>query len=284
VGTGVRIQIADGLEVRRPGFGGLHLSGPGIWGPPADPAAARELLHRAIELGVDFIDTADTYGGSEEAIAGALHPYPDGLVIATKGGLDRDGPELDGYTQWPYNGRPEALKRACEQSLGRLRLDCIELYMLHGADPDVPIEESMGALNVLQAEGKIRHIGVSNVTTGELEAALATSRVVAVQNNYSVGDREHEAVLGLCERTGVAFIPWYPLGGGELAADRSTLAAVARRHGMSITQVAIAWLLQRSPRLLPIPGTTSVAHLQENLAAAELELEPDDVAELDALA
>jgi pyridoxine 4-dehydrogenase len=284
VGASTRIRIADGLEVSRPGYGALHLSGPGIWGPPADPAAVRTLLHRALNLGIDFIDTGDTYGGSEEAIAAALYPYPDNLVIASKGGLERDGPELDGYTQWPYNARPEALRQACEGSLRRLRLEQFELYQLHQPDPDVPLAESMGALNELQTEGKIRHIGVSNVTVEELEIARRTSTVVAVQNSYSVGDREHEPLLRICEADGLAFIPWYPLAGGELAREEhATLSGVAERHGASVSQVAIAWLLARSPQLLPIPGTTSLAHLEENVAAASLVLGEEDMAALDAV-
>jgi aryl-alcohol dehydrogenase-like predicted oxidoreductase len=277
-----RIRIADGIEVARVGFGGLHLSGPGFWGPPADPAAARRLLHRALELGVEFIDTADTYGGSEETLADALYPYPPELVIASKGGLDREGPEIGGFTHWPHKARPEQLKRACEISLSRLRLDCLTLYQLHSPDPEVPLVESVGALKELQDEGKIRHIGVSNVSVDELAVARGLVEVVSVQNNYSVGDREHEELLAVCERDGLTFIPWYPLAGGEGSPADSTLARIARSRGASPSQVAIAWLLASSPRMLPIPGTKSLAHLEENVAAAGLSLDDDEMTLLDA--
>ncbi len=277
-----RISVADGIEVSRLGFGGLHLSGPGFWGPPADPSAARRLLHRAIELGVEFIDTADTYGGSEEMLAEALYPYPAELIIATKGGLDREGPEIGGFTHWPHSAHPEQLRRACESSLERLRLDCLALYQLHSPDPQVPLVESIGALRELQEEGKIRHIGVSNVTADELAMARTVAEVVSVQNSYSVGDREHEDLLAVCEREGLTFIPWYPLGGGERSRADSALTALARSRDASPSQVAIAWLLRRSPRMLPIPGTTSLRHLEENVAAAALALDDDEMALLDA--
>jgi aryl-alcohol dehydrogenase-like predicted oxidoreductase len=277
-----RIRVADGIEVSRVGFGGLHLSGPGFWGPPTDLDAARRLLRRALELGVEFIDTADTYGGSEEMLADALYPYPPEVVIASKGGLDREGPETDGFTDWPSKARPEQLKRACEISLSRLRLDCLTLYQLHSPDPEVPLVESIGALKELQDEGKIRHIGVSNVSVDELAVARRLVEVVSVQNNYSVGNREHEELLAVCERDGLTFIPWYPLAGGEGSPADSTLARIARSRGASPSQVAIAWLLARSPRMLPIPGTKSVAHLEENVAAAGLSLNDDEMALLDA--
>ncbi len=284
MGAEDRIRVAEGIEVSRPGFGGLHLSGAGFWGPPTDPGAARRLLHRALELGVEFIDTADSYGGSEQMLADALHPYPPQLIIATKGGLERDGPEIGGFTPWPRNADPKHLKRACEASLKRLRQDCFPLYQLHSPDPKVPLAESVGALKELQDEGKIRHVGVSNVTSEELAVARSVVDVVSVQNNYSVGDREHEELLAVCERDGLTFITWYPLANGELPQTNSTLSRIATERGVSPSQVAIAWLLQRSPRLLPIPGTTSLAHLEENVAAASLALDDDAVALLDALA
>jgi pyridoxine 4-dehydrogenase len=276
------VSLAEGLEVSRPGFGALHLSGPGVWGPPRDLGGARELLRRALELGVDFIDTADTYGGSEDVIAAALHPYPEGLVIATKGGLERDGPEVGGFTPWPRNARPEHLVRACESSLRRLRLDCIELYQLHSPDPKVPLVESVGALAELKRAGKIRHVGLSNVSAAELASAREVVEVVSVQNSYSLGDREHEDLLEACEREGIAFIPWHPLRGGELPREHPALARVAARRGSSPSQLAIAWLLSRSPLLLPIPGTSSLAHLEQNVAASALELTVEDIADLEA--
>jgi pyridoxine 4-dehydrogenase len=278
-----RIRVADGIEVNRLGFGGLHLSGPGFWGPPADPGAARRLLHHALNLGIEFFDTADTYGGSEEMLADALHPYPPEVVIATKGGLWREGPEIGGFTHWPHAGRPEQLRRACEVSLSRLRLDCLALYQLHSPDPRVPLVESVGALKELQEEGKIRHIGVSNVTAEELEVARGVVEVVSVQNSYSVADREHEQLLSVCERDGLTFIPWYPLAGGELPESGSGLSQIAAARDVSRSQVAIAWLLQRSARLLPIPGTTSLHHLEQNVAAASLMLDEAEVALLDAV-
>jgi aryl-alcohol dehydrogenase-like predicted oxidoreductase len=274
------ITIADGVTVQPPGFGGLHLSGPGFWGPPTDREAIRALLRRALELGVDFIDTADTYGGSEEAIADALHPYPDNLVIATKGGLERDGPEIGGFTPWPRNARPELLKRACEASLRRLRLDQFELYQLHSPDPKVPFAESVGALKQLRDEGKIRHVGICNVSAGELALARSIVEVVSVQNEYSLANRADDDVLAVCERDGLAFIPWYPLGNGELLREGSALGRVADRRGASMSQIAIAWLLARSPVMLPIPGTSSIAHLEENVAARAVELTTEDLAEL----
>jgi aryl-alcohol dehydrogenase-like predicted oxidoreductase len=276
--SAARVRIGRAIEVNRVGFGALHVSGPGMWGPPADAGAARRLLRRALELGVQFIDTADTYGGSEDAIADALHPYPPGLVIATKGGLERDGPEFGEFTPWPRNARPEQLRRACESSLRRLRLDCIELYQLHSPDPRVPLEESIGALTDLQAEGKIKHIGVSNVTLQQLEVALDCAELVSVQNSYSLGDRESEQVLARCEQEGLTFIAWYPLANGTLSSGGTLLSEIAQRHGATPTQVAIAWLLARSPLLLPIPGTSSIEHLEENVAAAQLELDQGDVA------
>jgi pyridoxine 4-dehydrogenase len=273
--------IGGDLEVRRLGFGAMRITGDGIWGPPADPEEARRVLRRVIELGVNLIDTADSYGPevSENLIAETLHPYPDGLVIATKGGLRRSGPG-----QWPRDGRPEHLKEACEGSLRRLRLERIDLYQLHSPDPQVPLEDSLGALKELQVEGKIRHIGVSNVSSGELERARATVDVVTVQNRYSLVDRQSERVLESCARAGIGFIPWFPLATGDLARPGGALDELARRRGVAPGQLAIAWLLARSPEMLPIPGTGSVEHLEENVAAASIELAPDELERLAAAA
>jgi pyridoxine 4-dehydrogenase len=273
--------IGGDLEVRRLGFGAMRITGDGIWGPPDDPEEARRLLRRVVELGVNLIDTADSYGPevSENLIADALHPYPDGLVIATKGGLRRNGPG-----QWPRDGRPERLKEACEASLRRLRLERIDLYQLHSPDPQVPFEDSIGALKELQDEGKVRHIGVSNVSRDELERARALVDVVTVQNRYNLTDRQSESLLEECERDGIGFIPWFPLAIGELARPNGPLDDLARRHGAAPGQLAIAWLLARSPVMLPIPGTGSFEHLEENVAAASIELAPEEVERLEAAA
>jgi pyridoxine 4-dehydrogenase len=273
--------IGGDLEVRRLGFGAMRITGDGIWGPPADPDGARRLLRRVVELGVNLIDTADSYGPevSENLIAAALHPYPEGLVIATKGGLRRSGPG-----QWPRDGRPEHLKEACEASLRRLRLERIDLYQLHSPDPQVPLEDSLGALRELQEEGKIRHIGVSNVSVEELQRARALVDVVTVQNRYNLTDRHSESVLEACERDGIGFIPWFPLATGDLARPGGPLDHLARRHDATPGQLALAWLLARSPVMLPIPGTASVEHLEEDVAAAEIELEPEEVERLEAVA
>jgi pyridoxine 4-dehydrogenase len=273
--------IGGDLEVRRLGFGAMRITGDGIWGPPDDPEEARRLLRRVVELGVNLIDTADSYGPevSENLIAEALHPYPEGLVIATKGGLRRSGPG-----QWPRDGRPERLKECCEASLRRLRLERIDLYQLHSPDPQVPLEDSMGALKELQHEGKIRHIGVSNVSVEELERARAVVDVVTVQNRYNLTDRHSESVLETCEHDGIGFIPWFPLAIGELAHQGGPLDELARRHDAAPGQLALAWLLARSPVMLPIPGTSSIEHLEENLAAQSIELDPADVEQLEAAA
>jgi pyridoxine 4-dehydrogenase len=269
--------IGGDLEVRRLGFGAMRITGDGIWGPPDDPDEARRVLRRVVELGINLIDTADSYGPevSENLIAEALHPYPDGLVIATKGGLRRSGPG-----QWPRDGRPERLKECCEGSLRRLRLERIDLYQLHSPDPQVPLEDSLGALKELQDEGKIRHIGVSNVSRSELERARAVVDVVTVQNRYNLTVRHSEDVLDTCEREGIGFIPWFPLATGDLARPGGPLDELARSHDATQGQLALAWLLARSPVMLPIPGTGSVAHLEENVAAADLELAPDEVERL----
>ena len=273
--------IGGDLEVRRLGFGAMRITGDGIWGPPDDPEEARRLLRRVVGLGVNLIDTADSYGPevSETLIAEALHPYPEGLVIATKGGLRRSGPG-----QWPRDARPERLKKCCEASLRRLRLERIDLYQLHAPDPRVPLEDSLGALEELQDGGKIRHIGVSNVSAEELERARGVVDVVTVQNRYNLTERHSESVLDACEHDGLGFIPWFPLAIGELARPGGPLDDLARRHDAAPGQLALAWLLARSPVMLPIPGTSSVEHLEENVAAASIELKPDEVGRLAAAA
>jgi pyridoxine 4-dehydrogenase len=272
-GAAGTIALGGDLEVRRLGFGAMRITGPGILGEPDDPDEARRVLGRAVELGVNFIDTADSYGPevSERLIAEALHPYPDDLVIATKGGLTRTG-----SGPWPPDGRPEHLREACEGSLRRLRLERIDVYQLHRVDPDVPLEDSVGALAELREEGKIRHVGLSNVGSEQLRAAREIVPVVSVQNRYSAWDRDSDPMVDMCERDGLAFIPWFPLGAGS--PPDGTLDRIAEAHDASPFQVALAWLLARSPAMLPIPGTSSVAHLEENVAAAALRLERDEVA------
>jgi pyridoxine 4-dehydrogenase len=269
--------IGGDLEVHRLGFGAMRITGRGIWGPPDDPEEARRLLRRVVELGIDLIDTADSYGPevSENLIAETLHPYPDGLVIATKGGLLRSGP-----SQWPRDARPEHLREACEGSLRRLRLDRIDLYQLHSPDDKVPFEDSVGTLRELQDEGKIRHVGLSNVSVEELNQARGIVEVVTVQNRYNLEDRDSEDVLEACEQAGIGFIPWFPLAVGRLAEPGGPLDRIASGHDATPAQIALAWLLARSPVMLPIPGTSSVEHLEENLAAAEIELSADELAEI----
>lgn len=262
------ITLGGDLSVPRLGFGAMHLTGEGIWGPPRDPAAARRVLQRAVQLGVRFIDTADSYGPSvsETVIAEALYPYPSDLVIATKGGIVRpDRPT------WASDGRPEHLRAACEASLRRLRLDRIDLYQLHTIDPAVPLEDSIGALARLRAEGKIRHVGVSNFDVDQLERARRIVPIASVQNRYNVADRTSEDVLDVCTRDGIAFIPWRPLAlaaGDATSPARQKLEQAAARRGWTVPQAALAWLLQHSPAMLPIPGTSNAAHLDELIAAA----------------
>ncbi len=272
----MKLTLGGDLSVRRLGFGALRITGLGGWGEPADREEAKALLRRAVALGVNFIDTADSYGPevSERLISEALHPYPEDLVIASKGGLRRTGPSTE---MWPKDGRPEHLKAACEGSLKRLKLERIDLYQLHAVDPNVPLEESMGALAELQAEGKIRHIGVSNVTVPELSRAKEIVPVISVENRYSLADRASEDVLEACEREGLAFIPWYPLVLGSLAKRDGGLARIAAAHGATTAQVALAWLLHRSPVMLPIPGTASIEHLEENVAATGLRLTSEEL-------
>ena len=274
------LEIGDRI-VRRVGFGAMRITGPGIWGPPEDHDGAIAVLRRAVELGVNLIDTADSYGPevSEELIAEALHPYPNDLLIATKGGLTRTGPG-----RWPPDGRPEHLREACEGSLRRLRLERIELYQLHRPDPKVPYEDSVGGLKQLQDEGKILHIGISNASVDQLETARGIAEVVSVQNRFNVTDRSSNDVLERCEELGIAFFPWAPLAAGELARPGGPVDEIAERHGATAGQVALAWLLRRSPVMLPIAGTSSVAHLEENIAAATLELSDEEVAALDSAA
>jgi pyridoxine 4-dehydrogenase len=273
--------IGGDLEVRRLGFGAMRITGDGIWGPPDDPDEAKRLLRRVVERGVNLIDTADSYGPevSENLIAEALHPYPDDLVIATKGGLRRTGPG-----EWPRDAHPKRLKKCCEGSLRRLRLDRIDVYQLHAPDPEVPLEDSLGALRELQDEGKIRHIGVSNVSEEELERARAVVDVVTVQNRYNLADRASEGVLDACEPAGIGFIPWFPLATGDLARPGGPLDELARAHEATASQLALAWLLARSPNMLPIPGTSSIEHFEENLAAEPISLDEDEVERLAAAA
>jgi pyridoxine 4-dehydrogenase len=265
--------------VRRLGFGAMRITGPGIWGPPPDHDEAIAVLRRAVELGINLIDTADSYGPdvSENLIAEALYPYPADLVIATKGGLVRAGPD-----QWDADGRPEYLREACEGSLRRLRLERIHLYQFHRPDPSVPFEESVGTLAELRDEGKIAHVGLSNVDVEHLRRAQRIVPIVSVQNRYNFVERRDEDALKACEADGLAFIPWFPLKTGELAKGGGVIAEIATAHGAKPAQVALAWLLAHSPRLLPIPGTGSVAHLEENVAGAHLRLSDDEVKALDA--
>ena len=261
-------------RVHRLGFGAMRITGKGIWGPPKDRKEAINVLRRAVDLGVDLIDTADSYGPhvSEEIIAEALYPYPKGLVIATKGGLERPGPD-----QWEMNGQPAHLRKACEGSLKRLRLDRIDLYQLHRIDTKVPAEDQIGTLRDLQQEGKIAHVGLSEVGIAELEMARSIVPIVTVQNRYNLVDRAYDQMVEHCERVGVGFIPWFPLATGKLAAPGGPLARAAERLNATPSQVAIAWLLARSPVMLPIPGTSSVRHLEENMGGALLTLSDDEL-------
>ncbi len=266
------VSLGD-LTVNRMAFGAMRLTGSGVWGEPADRDGAKEVLRRAVELGVTLIDTAASYGPevNEKLIAETLHPYPEGLVIATKGGLTRPGPG-----EWERDCRPETLRKSLEGSLSRLRVDRVDLYQLHTVDPQVPIEDSVQTLADLQREGKIRHIGLSNVDARELATARRIAPIVSVQNRYSLADRHSEGVLEVCERDGLAFLPWFPLALGRLATATGRLAQVARSHGATPAQVALAWLLRRSPVMAPIPGTSSVEHLEEDIGATQLELTDDE--------
>ena len=271
-------QIGGDLPVHRLSFGAMRLTGDGIWGPPKDRRECIAVLRRAIELGVNLIDTAESYGPhvSEEIIAEALHPYPRGLVIATKGGFDRSGPG-----QWEMNGRPERLREELEGSLRRLRLERIDVWQLHRIDPKVPEDDQFGAIQKFQREGKVRHVGLSEVTREQIDRARRFFPVVSVQNRYNIADREWENVLEYCDHEGIGFIPWYPLQTGKLAASGGALARIAKKHEARPAQIALAWLLRRSPVMLPIPGTSKVKHLEENVAAAGIDLSDTEFAALE---
>ena len=277
-------SLGGDLTVNQLGFGAMRLTGEGIWGWPPDRENAKKVLRRAVELGVNLIDTADAYGPevSELLIAEALHPYPKGLVVATKGGLTRPGPG-----QWVPNCRPEYLSQCVDKSLKRLKLERIDLYQLHTVDRKVPIEESLGALKKAQEAGKIRHVGLSNVTTEQIERAKKILPIVSIQNRYNIEDRDSEEVLSYCEKEKMGFLPWAPVGGSgrsSLTKSGNPLEPEAKRHNVTAVQLALAWLLQRSPVMLPIPGTANIAHLEENMAAAKLQLTPDDWKTVEALA
>jgi len=273
------ITIGDDLTVNRMGLGAMRLTGRGIWGPPTDRPEAIRVLRRAIELGVDFIDTADSYGPevSEEIIAEALHPYPEGLVIATKGGLERPGPD-----KWVTNGRPDYLRRQLKSSLRRLKVERIDLWQLHRIDEKVPEDEQFDVIREFQQEGLVRHLGLSEVTVAQIERARRVVPIVSVQNRYNLTDREWEAEVDYSEREGLVFLPWFPLAAGELD-ESGPLARVSRRHGATPYQIALAWLLAHSQAMLVIPGTSSVSHLEENIRAAEIQLTPEDLEELAAV-
>jgi aryl-alcohol dehydrogenase-like predicted oxidoreductase len=269
--------VVGDLTVNRMGYGAMRITGPGIWGDPPDPEASKSVLRRAVELGVNFIDTAAAYEASERLIGEALAPYPEGLVIATKAGHYRPGPN-----EWPVDASPDAIRRQTEQSLRDLRVERVDLQQLHRVDPLVPIEESVGALKELQDEGKVRHIGVSNVTVGELRRAQSVASIVSVQNEYNLADRRSDDVVEVCEADGLAFLPWFPLGAGRLVISGRALDRVASKRVATRAQVALAWLLHRSPIMLVIPGTNSTDHLVENVAAAGLRLDDEDLTLLSA--
>jgi len=270
--------IGGDLTVHRLGFGSMQLTGPGVWGPPKDHDEAIRVLRRSVDLGVDFIDTADSYGPDvvEDLIAEALHPYPEGLVIATKAGLARTGPN-----QWPPVGRPEYLRQEALLSLRRLKLERIDLFQLHRIDEKVPLEDQVGELKKLQDEGVIRHIGLSEVSVEQLQEAQKIAEIVSVQNLYNLAKRDAEPLLEHSEANGIGFIPWFPLATGRLAKEGGRLDRLAKQHGATPSQLALAWLLHRSPVMLPIPGTSSVAHLEDNMKAAAIELSPEEVQELE---
>jgi len=269
--------LGNDLPVHRLGFGAMRVTGEGIWGPPKDRSESIAVLRRAIELGITLIDTAEAYGPhvSEQLIADALHPYPNDLVIATKGGLDRPGPG-----QWVPNGRPDRLRQELDGSLKRLRVERIDLWQLHRIDPDVPEDEQFDAIREFQRRGKIRHVGLSEVDVKQIERARKFFPVVSVQNRYNLADREWENVLDFCEKESIGFIPWFPLQTGKLANGGGPLGRVAKKHGMTTAQIALAWLLRRSPVMLPIPGTSRVKHLEENVAAASIHLSDEEFASI----
>ena len=271
-------SLGGDLPVNRLGYGAMRLTGNGIWGPPNDPEAAKAVLRKAVELGVNFIDTADSYGPAvgEPLIGEALYPYSAGVVIATKGGLARQGPN-----KWLPVGRPEYLRQQVEMSLRFLKVERIDLYQLHRIDPKVPVAESLGALKDLQKQGKIRHVGLSEVTAAQIEEAAKTVPIVSIQNEYNISNRKSEEALKYCEAHNIGFIPWFPVAAGKLAAPGGVLDEAAKRHEATVAQLALAWLLHRSPVILPIPGTSSVEHLEENVEAADLELTEDEWAAID---
>jgi len=270
--------LGGDLTVRRLGYGAMRITGDGIWGYPKNPDEAKKVLKRAVELGVNFIDTADSYGPyvSEELIGEALHPYAKGVVVATKGGFVRTGPN-----QWSVVGRPEYLHQEVEMSLRRLKVERIDLWQLHRIDPQVPVEESLGIIKKLQEQGKIRHIGLSEVKPKEIDQARKVVDIVSVQNLYNLGDRQHEDVVDYCTKHNLAFIPWFPVAAGKLAREGGPLDKAAKRHGATVSQLSLAWLLQRSPVMLPIPGTSSVKHLEENMAAEKVKLSDAEWAEIE---
>jgi len=281
IATNSTWQLGGDLKVNRLGFGAMRITGEGIWGWPPDRGNALKVLRHAVDLGVNLIDTADAYGPetSELLIAEALYPYPKGLVIATKGGLTRPG-----RGEWVPDGRPEHLKQAVDGSLKRLRLERIDLYQLHRIDPKVPMEESLGAIKEMKDVGKIRHVGLSNVEPEEIQRAQKIVPIASVQNQYNIEDRKSENALTYCEKNSLGFMPWSPIGGGRGLKAGDALEAAAKNHGVTVVQLALAWLLHRSPVMLPIPGTSSVAHLEENVAAEKLKLTPEEWKAIDALA
>jgi pyridoxine 4-dehydrogenase len=274
-------QLGGDLTIHRLGFGAMRITGSGIWGEPQNPEEAKRVLKRAVELGVNFIDTADSYGPevSERLIGEALYPYAKGVVIATKGGLTRQGPN-----KWLPVGRPEYLQQQVEMSLRRLRVESIDLYQLHRIDPKVPVEESLGVLATLQKQGKIRHIGLSEVSVEEIERAHKTAKIVSVQNKYNLTDRAHESVLTYSEKNNLAFIPWFPVAAGKLAEPGGLLERFAKQHNATVAQLSIAWLLHHSPVMVPIPGTSSVKHLEENVASKDIRLSPDEWQQIESAA
>ena len=274
-------KLGGTTQINRLGFGAMRITGKGVWGEPESREDAKQVLRRAVELGVNFIDTADSYGPavSEPLIGEALAPYPKGLVVATKAGLTRQGPN-----QWLPVGRPEYLVQQVEMSLRFLKTDVIELWQLHRIDPKVPVEESLAVIADLQKQGKIRHVGLSEVKPAEIHQARKVLEIVSVQNLYNVGDRRHEDVLTYCDLNGIAFIPWFPVAAGKLAQPGGKLDEVAKRHGATVSQLSIAWLLHRSPVIIPSPGTSSVAHLEENMKAAELSLSSKEIEEIETAA
>ncbi|HVG26768.1 MAG TPA: aldo/keto reductase [Acidobacteriaceae bacterium] len=276
--TASTFRLGGDLEIHRLGFGAMRITGEGIWGEPKDPEQSKRVLQRAVELGVDFIDTADSYGPavSEVLIGQALAPYKAGVVVATKGGLTRQGPN-----RWLPVGRPEYLTQQVELSLRFLKLERLDLWQLHRIDPKVPVEESLGAVRKLQTQGKIRHIGLSEVSVGEIEQARKVVEVVSVQNEYNITNRKSEDVLNYCEKHNIGFIPWFPVAAGKLAQPGGKLDQIAKRHNATVAQLSLAWLLHRSPVMLPIPGTNSIAHLEENLKASDLKLAQAEWAEIE---